>query len=346
MWSAWLALAVVLLAAWPAMADDTVVIVSGSAPAHVREVASSAISSATDLAGTKIVPSPFLTHEEAALTKCLADSKAWVCMNPTLRSKNVQQLAVVSLNNQTSADGSPVIVITEQIVTAAQFAPAGDKRFCEHCTDDVLARLTSELTRDLLREVAARSGRTVVAIKTVPRGAQIKLDDKLMGATDQLINTYPGSHTIVLELDGYQTSNRTVDAVEGKTTEVNVALVKPSSPGVPGQLSPVSNTPPADQVTGLAALPHWVPWLGIGAGVAAVGVGVALQVSKDSPPIGQHQPPRLVSTPGVVLMVGGGLVAGAGVLLWVYMASNAAPSSAPTVSVTQGGGVVGWTGRF
>ena len=56
---AWIAAIAIWLAAAPALADDTVVIVSGTAPAHARDVASSAIARATDLAGAKIVPSPF-----------------------------------------------------------------------------------------------------------------------------------------------------------------------------------------------------------------------------------------------------------------------------------------------
>jgi hypothetical protein len=336
-------LAMILLAT-PAKADDTVLIVSGAAPRHAREVATNALAIASDLAGSKIITSPFLVHEETAVAKCMADSKPWVCMNPMLRGKNIQQLAVLSLDNQTNPDGSPVIVITEQVVTGAQFAPAGDKRFCEHCTDDVLARLATELTRDLLREVAARSGRTVIAIHTVPRGAEIVLDGKPIGVTDQSINTYPGTHSLQLTLDGYQASSRTVDTGEGKTTEVQVQLTKPGATAPDhGEPSVAASTP---EVTGLAALPRWVPWTGIGVGVAAAGVGVALQVTKDSPPKGEHQPAHLVSVPGIALMAGGGAVAIASALLWVHIARSTPPSSAPNIALMAGGGIIEWTGRF
>ena len=372
-----LCLATVLATAAQAHADNTVLLVTGNAPAHARELAASALSSAADLGGTKIVPSPFLTQEEASLIKCLADAKPWVCMNPLLHAKSVQQLAILSLTTQLSADGAPVIVLTEQIVASSQFAPAGDKRYCEHCTDDVLARLAAELTRSLTREVAAHAGHTVVAIHSVPRGAEIVLDGKLVGATDRSLPTYPGAHSLQLTLTGYQPIDRSVDVADHKTTTVQIDLVP--LPGTVVATGGGSSSAPATEPTGLAALPHWVPPVGLSVGVAAFGTGLALQLTKSSPPIGQPQPSRLYSTPGIALVAAGGVITGASVLLWFHLAHGddslaAAPASptptaptspapvsapatpphaartpsfsAPIVSVIPGGGVVGWTGSF
>jgi len=338
------------LAAAPALADDTVVIVSGTAPAHARDVASSAIARATDLAGAKIVPSPFLPYEEATLTRCLADKRPWDCMSPTLRSKSVQQLAMVSVDNQTAADGSPILAITEQVLTSAQFAPAGDKRFCDHCTDDVLARFTSELTRDLLRQVAARSGHTVLAIKTVPRGAQITLDGKLMNVTDQSINTYPGTHSLVLALDGYQVATRTVDIPDGKTTDVNVTLVKTPMP--PGHkdgttVAQVAPAAPVAEPTGIAAWPRWVPWAGIIGGGAAVVTGGVLIVIDNKPssaPTSDHSPDYYSARrSGIVTAAIGGVALGAGLVL-LYLQHNARSTIA--AAPTRGGAALQWTTAF
>lgn len=335
---------VILWSTSEARADETVLIVTGGAPRHAREVAINAVSAAPDLAGSKIVASPFLTHEESVVAKCMADSKPWLCMSPALRGKNIQQLAVLSIDPQTNADGSPIIVITEQVVTAAQFAPAGDKRFCDHCTDDVLARLATELTRDLLREVATRSGHTVVAIRTVPRGAEIALDGKTIGISDQSVNTYPGSHSVQLTLDGYEVTTRTVAADEGKTAEVQVTLSKTKA------LGPQPARPPSSDVvsgpTGFAALPRWVAWTGLGVGALVAGTGIVLQSSKDSPPKGQAQPKRLVSTPGVALIASGGAIAIASTILWIHIAHHEPSPAMPQVALAPNGGIVEWTGRF
>jgi hypothetical protein len=332
---------VMLLAASPAMAGETTIIVSGTAPRHAREVAATAVAAgAADVPGNKIVQSAFSAHDVATLTKCMTEGQPWVCMNPVLRGKGIQQLAVVSVDNQTGSDGSPMIVITEQIVAENLFAPVGDKRYCDHCTDDVLGKLTSELTRDVLREVATRGGRTVVSIKSVPRGARITFDQKLVGATDASLNTYPGTHSLSLELDGYQVVNRIVDAAEGKTTEVNVAL---------------SQAPRADDrdrvIVGsgdrLGRLPSYVPWLFIGAGGAAVVTGTVL-VLVDSKPSADPNSERSryyysTKVPGIVTGIAGALSVGAGLYI---LHRQRVTRSTITATPLSGGAAVQWTRSF
>jgi hypothetical protein len=216
----------------------------------------------------------------------------------------------------------------------------GDKRYCDHCTDDVLGKFTSELTRDVLREVATRSGRTVVSIKSVPRGARITFDQKLVGATDTSFNTYPGTHSLSLELDGYQVENRSVETAEGKTADVNIALAK--------------NTPAGDHDRGSVGssdgpgrLPGYVPWLFIGAGSAAVVTGTVLVLVDSKPsndPNSEHSR-YYYSTkgPGIVTGIGGVLSVGAG--LYLLHRQHVARSML-TVTPLHGGGAVHWTRSF
>src|SRR5215471_10926857 len=94
-WSTSVAALVILLAASTATAGETVVIVSGTAPPHAREVASTAVSAgAADVPGNRILASAFSSHEVASLTRCMTEGQPWVCMNPTLRGKGIRQLAV------------------------------------------------------------------------------------------------------------------------------------------------------------------------------------------------------------------------------------------------------------
>lgn len=343
--SAWTAAFAIWLAAGPAAASDIGFIVSGTAPAHARKVASSAIASRTaDLVGNELVPSTFSTREAATLTRCLSDGQPWACMYPTLRGKGVEQLAMLSIDSQVGADGSPIIVITEQIMAADLFAPIGDKRYCDHCTDDVLGKLVGELTRDLLREIATRTGRTVVAIKTVPRGARIKFDDKLMGATEQSLNTYPGPHSLSLELDGYQVAERSVEATDGKTVEVNVALVRNSGPGGTHDDPAVSAVTPPD---GIAGWPRFVPWLCIGTGGAAIitgGILIAVDSKPSADPTSQHSR-YYYSTkgPGIVTGIAGALGVGAG--LYILHRQHDARSTVMAMPLP-GGAAVRWTKPF
>jgi hypothetical protein len=332
---------VILLAAPIAVAGETTMIVSGTAAPHAREVASTAVSAgAVDVPGNKIVASTLSAHDVANLTKCMTEGQPWACMNPVLRGKGIQRIAVVSIDNQTSSDGSPMIVITEQIVAADLVAPVGDKRYCDRCTDDVLGKLASELTRDLLREVATRSGRTVVSIKSVPRGARITFDQKLVGATDTSFNTYPGTHSLSLELDGYQAVNRSVDTVEGKTAEVNVALAQNVVAGDRDRRRVESDDRPG-------RLPGYLPWLLIGTGGAAVITGTVLVVVDSKPstdPTSEHSK-YYYSTkePGIVTGIAGALTVGAG--LYILHRQRIA-RSALTATSLPGGAAVQWTRSF
>lgn len=331
---------VTLLAASTATAGETTVIVSGTAPPHARDVASTAVSAgATDVPGNQIVASKFSANDVASLTRCMTEAQPWTCMKPTLRGKGIQQLAVLSVDNQTNKDGSPMIVITEQVVAEELFAPVGDKRYCDHCTDDVLGKLTSELTRDVLRDVATRGGRTVVSIKSVPRGARITFDQKLVGATDTALSTYPGAHNLSLELEGYQLVSRSVDATEGKTADVNVALVPNPGPG--------ESAPGAATTSGLGGLPRYVPWLCVGGGGAAIVTGIILIATDSKPsadPNSEHSRYYYSTrTPGIVTGIAGALTVGAGLYIF-HRQHDARPTV--TASPLPGGGAVQWTHAF
>src|SRR5262249_3941235 len=130
----------------------------------------------------------------------------------------------------------------------------------------------------------------------------------------------------ILQRDGYETETRTVDAIENQDLLVSVRLRRKGGSVAGGDRR------------------YFVPGVVAGAGVVAAGAGLAFQLTKDPPPIGEDQPARLVSAPGVALMIGGGIAAGVGAYLWLRAAK--APRSMPTATLANGGGVAGWIGRF
>jgi hypothetical protein len=82
-----------------------------------------------------------------------------------------------------------------------------------------------------------------------------------------------------------------------------------------------------------------------GAGAVLLVGGIVLQATKD-PPSAPPQPKYLVSGPGIGLMVVGGLALGAGVYLIVRAATHGTTSSTPIATLTNGGGIIGWSGSF
>jgi hypothetical protein len=159
----------------------------------------------------------------------------------------------VAAKKQQAENGSPIVVFTVSLIATSPRALIVRQRFCEHCSEDRLTQAATEVTRQLLEELAVRSGRTILAVKSTPSGARIVLDGVSIGATDGTFNTYPGLHTVILEKPGYLTQTVSVQATEGKTAEVSVAL--PESPATfPTKLPPPPTTSRFDGDSGRAAL--------------------------------------------------------------------------------------------
>ncbi len=319
-----------------AEAEKMALLVSGTATAHERELAGSTFEAIARSAGLAVARPSFTAREASTVNACVTAAQAWSCVAPAVRGKGLDHVAIISLAPDTGPDSSPMVIITEQILVARLDAAVVLQRFCIRCTDDVLATTTSELTRSVLQEIAVRSGRTVVSITTTPRGARILFDGQSQGATDRSFNTFPGVHTVVVELDGYRQETRTVQAKLDKTTELSLVLRRIDAPAV--DLNNNTRTTPAH--TSLA------PKIAIGVGALAIvagGVVLALNQGPVVAPIGDEQPRHYRDTiaPGIGLMIGGAVVGLGGYLWWRQ-------TKAPAVSVVPlpGGATVGVATSF
>jgi hypothetical protein len=70
---------------------------------------------------------------------------------------------------------------------------------------------------------------TQLYVKTVPDGAEVSLDGKVIGKSDKLFDVAAGAHKVTLRLEGYAPEERTVEVREGEITRVEVTLKKRSS---------------------------------------------------------------------------------------------------------------------
>lgn len=338
-----LALSIVLgvtcvVAAGEARAEVAAIAFDGDASAHERELAASSMLVIAGRSGRPFVVHTFTSGELATLKACFTQPEPWRCAGPAVRGKGLQQVALVTLQHGEGPDGTPLLVFAGNVIAANIDSTISHQRHCPRCTDDVLADTAGELARDLLREIATRSGRTVVAIKSVPRGARITFDGKLLGATDLAFNTYPGAHTVDLESDGHHPERRTVQAAEDKTTDVIVTLrrIDGESGPAPGALGggPGVSVGPRRS--------RRVPGLIAGAGIVALGTGI-LMIAIDQDPVTDPDAdvsPRYrdSATGGVIIGAAGLVAAGAGgYLWWKYTRSRTAPRIAPT----PGGAMIG-----
>lgn len=309
-----------------ASAESGAVIVIGKAQPRERIVAASAVRAAARSVGWALVETPIAEGEAAKVAACLKEPRPWDCAAPLIGAKGIQRLIVVSLDPDHASDGKAALALTEQVIVQGAKATTADTRSCTQCVDETLTRIAFDLTKRLIEEAASSTARTNIMIESIPPGAWITLDNTNVGLTDHKYATFPGQHVVILQRNGYETETRTVEAVENQDTLVSVRLRRKR-----------------DAIAG-GDRRYLAPGLVAGAGVVAAGAGLALQLTKDPPPIGEDQPARLVSAPGVTLMIVGGIAAGVGAYLWLRAAK--APRSMPTATLANGGGLAGWIGRF
>lgn len=310
-------------------AETAVVIVSGKAQTKDKAIVASAVRSAGRSEGWQLTEAPLADSEATAITACLKRPKRWSCISPVLAGKDIQRLIVVSVEPED--DGSGALVLTEQILLPGSEVASSNQRSCAKCIDERLTRVAFDLTKQLLEEAAAGTGRTKLRVLSTPPGAWITLDTTNVGLTDNTLSTYPGRHVVTVQREGYLVETRTIVVAENQENTVAFTL----------RADRDSDPPPA--TTGR---PRLIPGLVIGVGTAAIVTGVIWQLPPDAGPGIGSQPKYLINAPGAVLVVGGGLAVGVGVYMWMRATNSATPLSMPTAAPAPGGGVVGWLGHF
>jgi PEGA domain len=313
-----------------AHAETAVVVVSGKAQTKDRAIVASAVRSAARSEGWQLVEAPLAESEVTTIVACLKGPKRWSCVSPVLAGKDIQRLIVVSLDPED--DGSGALVLTEHVLLPGSDVASSNQHSCAKCIEERLARVAFDVTKQLLEEATAGTGRTKLRVLSTPSAAWITLDATNVGLTDNTISTFPGRHVVTVQRDGYLVETRTIDVTENQENTVAFTLR--------------ANRESSKTAPSPAGHPHLIPGLIIGVGAAAIVTGIVLQLPPDAGPGIGSEPKYLVNAPGAISVIGGGLAVGLGIYLWVRATNNAAPLSMPTAAPMPGGGVVGWMGHF
>ena len=319
-----LAALVVALASGPALAGRGIVIVAGTAEAPRRDIVGDAVTDAATTAGWQVVASPLSRPDTQRLLSC-PDSSLYPCVPDSLATAGIDRLFVVKVDSRTTEAGAPQVTIDATLIGTEPRHLVANKKHCDHCADDALRAQAAELAVGMLNDLAQRSGRTVLDVKTRPTGARILLDRKEIGFSDARFSIWPGTHLITLEKPGYLT--RMIDAriEEGSTTMLDEPLVA----SAPRDVGPVASR---------SRLPRVL----LAGGIVLLGGGVTMYlVDEDPSPRGGR---AYVNTGPLGLAVGAaGIVAvGASAYLW----RTPTKSSSPTVSFVPGGATIGWSKRL
>ncbi|MFW6049810.1 MAG: PEGA domain-containing protein [Myxococcota bacterium] len=169
-----------------------------------------------------------------------------------------------------------------------------------------------ETARARLASIRERLGRTGIRVADAPEGAEIFVDDASWGRAPRpdRIPLEPGSHRVVLKLEGYEDFRASVGVPAGQTVDVSAAM----EPGVSAPASAEADAP------GLG------PWLVVGGGGAllltgAITGGLALKKAGDAEfrDDGDADGAKTLGLlTDILLPVGAAAVAGG--LLWYFLA--------------------------
>lgn len=311
-----------------AAAEPGVVIAGGNAAPLLRATAVRAVEDEVQRAGWA-APQPKLTSAEAeAVLTCKQVTKPWMCLASSIGDKGIDRALVLFLDASRTATGAPQLVLTAKLIVTHPESLIVRQQYCEGCTDDRLSKLSSELARDLIAEQAARGKPAVLEIKSIPPGAEVQLDGKPVGITDVVLRTSPGKHVVSFRKDGHRGEVREIETAVGETAELSAELVPEAG----------SETPAVRRRSRLPA------GLLLGGGLASLGTGlvvIAVGQKEDPDEKFRYSFPRAYL--GTGLAVAGAVAIGVGIAMWVR---GPEATSAPTVSVTSGGGVLGWARTF
>lgn len=311
---------------------DGAVMIAGKISSRERDIIVNTLELTATSLTWKLTAPPFSREAIEASLTCLKGKAPWGCVGPGIRGND--QLVIVEVEGD-HGPGTPMTVVTVHVLTAATEGQFFASRYCDLCNDDALKRATADLSKQLLREAAERTGRTKLTVHSKPDKAWILLDGKMVGATNSTRATYPGTHTVMLQHVGYKTAVREVAILDGQTLDVAFDMdPEPSSSAGSGSYGPSSDHPS-----------QLLPYLTLGIGGTAILAGVALVVFSENPdPHGPQRPHYYDTTNhGIITFALGAIATSAGIYL--LLSRNA--TSATTVTPLPGGGVAaGWTGRF
>jgi hypothetical protein len=311
----------ILLAVGAAAAEPGMVLVRGDTGDLERATVSTAVEAVTRAAGWALSPAPRDRRDADTLASCADSKQPWACLPAP--ASDLRRLFVVAIEHR-PGDTAPMIVLTARAMVPAERVLIVGERYCEPCADPELNAAATELAGRLLRELAVRAGRTTIAVSSTPPGAQIILDGERVGATDTTLRTYPGLHSVVLEMPGFALETRSLSVKEGETAKISATLRS--------HAAPERRPPPPPPHREPSRLP---PALVVGGGTALLALGLVLVALDEDVHLTGKQPERYFdSAPlGAGLAITGAVVAAGGAYWW-WRRGRVRP--APAVSLSPG----------
>lgn len=339
------------------VAAPSALVVFGRADQSMQDVVYAVVDRKLRDAGWPLVPQ--LASNDATIVRgCLSKPAPWPCLESMASKKGIERIVAVRVEIERSPDGTSQVVLTGRLIYAGAPAKIEQKRYCGACSTEDLTAYGEEISKELLAERALLSGNTKIAVSSTPMGAEVRIDNKPVGVTNNVFATSPGKHTVEVRAPGHESEIREVSVNEGKTATVNFPLRRGQSPTTPPG-PPLAAAPTAGPSSGSAdvnvdvdgggdssPLPAWAPKAMVGVGGSLVVTGVVLLIMDEGPTEKMPGAPktyRETQTGGIVALISGAVIGGAGGYLWW---KNRSRTVVPTTSMTSGSVTVGVSGAF
>jgi hypothetical protein len=337
-----------------AAAPPSALFVYGKSESRLQLIVQGVVDRVLRDAGWPLVPS-FNDNEASIVRGCLSKASPWTCLESMADKKGIQRIVAVRVDLEKSSDGTSQVIVTGRLVYSGSETYLEQQRFCGACSDEDLTSYSEEVAKLLLDERAVAAGNTKVGVSSIPMGAEVRIDGKTVGITNNVFATSPGKHTVEIRARGHRPEKRDVTAIEGKTVNTTVKLQagdENATPGTGEGAAPASgdaSTDLGDEESG-GGFRKWGPKAMVGAGGALVVTGAIfiLALDEDQTTFDPSDPNRDEkyrdwAPAGAGLFVTGAVIGGVGGYLWWKQISK---SSTPTISTTSTGAVVGLSGSF
>jgi hypothetical protein len=139
------------------------------------------------------------------------------------------------------------------------------ERTCDLCGAQELEELAADLSATIARKAEQRVElETKLLVASQPPGASVWVDGTPVGETPLELDVEPGDHEVSVRLEGYQPRSHQLSFEEGERESLSVTLEAEG----PDRRSRTFRI---------------LGWTGVGAGIGAMGAGVALLVIHDQP---------------------------------------------------------------
>jgi tetratricopeptide (TPR) repeat protein len=193
-----------------------------------------------------------------------------------------------------------------------------------------------------LETALAAKGLQQVSVRSEPSGAELRIDERVVGTTPWAGELAPGTHRLTVNLEGYSELSRAFELPALESLDVELRLDAPAAPAPSAPVPSASETeaagpPPRVAAKTPAAAPTarfgpW-PWISLGAGAAALVGSLGFELSRRSAESDVENAAhrdyfddyeRMESrknTARVLLGVGGALAVTGGVLLYLDRAA-------------------------